>query len=265
MFPRFFDFDGRQGAARILFLAIALVFTLQPLGAQELSFSTENDLFTNSSTPDDLYTFSLAAAVELGEYRVALRENAFTDRVAGLRFDETYLGVSRALPSRAGWRWRAEAGLARVGRGLFGQGTQNAVHRLIGSDEVELRYLATSLHPRVALQGERWYWVGGGLELAPIFEAEAVPGLRYHATAGARARCQPASRFYLDLLIGMRWDHVALDALAPHIEPSGAVAKLEAVVAGRVVVSWSVNEYGDEREHVGLAYRIRVDRDEASR
>jgi len=265
MFPRFFDFDGRQGAARILLLAVALVFALQPLGAQELSFSTENDLFTNSSTPDDLYTFSLAAAVELGDYRVALRENAFTDRAAGRRFDETYLGVSRALPSRGGWRFRAEAGLARVGRGLFGQGTQNAVHRLIGSDQVELRYLATSLHPRVALQGERWYWVGSGFELAPTFEAEAVPGLRYHATAGARARWQPASRLYLDLLVGLRWDHVALDVLAPHIEASGAVAKLEAVVAERVVVSWSLNEYGDKREHVGLAYRIRVDRDEAAR
>jgi hypothetical protein len=229
--------------------------------AQELSFGTENDLFTNSPTPDDLYTFSLAASVDLGAYRIALRENAFTDRAAGIRFDETYLGVGRELAGTGAWMLRAEAGLAHVGRGLFGEDTQNRVHRLVGSDQVELRYIEGSLHPRAALHGERWYWLGPSLELAPTFSAEAVPGLRYQATAGARARWQPAGALYFDVLLALRADRVPLAQLDRHVDDAGAMAKLDVVVARRIYVSWSFNEYGDEREHVGLGYRFQLDRE----
>ena len=260
MSARCFRFVSRRWVAGLLAPALGLFLLLPRLVAQEVSFATENDVFTHSPTPDDLYTFSIATAVDLGAYRIGLRENAFTDRAAGIRFDETYLGVGRELPIAGSWMLRAEAGVVRVGRGLFGQGTQNAVHRWIGSDQVELRYLPTSLHPRVALHGERWYWVAPSLEVAPTFAAEAVPGLRYQASVGVRGRWQPASGLYLDLLVGVRADRVPLDALSRHVDAGGALAKLEVVVARRVFVSWSVNEYGDEREHVGLGYRFRVER-----
>ncbi len=227
-----------------------------PLAAQEIRFSTENDIFLHNPTPDDLYTFNVALEVERGPYRVALHENAFTDRAAGTRFDETHLAVGRALPYGGPWSLYAEAGAVRVGRGLFGEGTQNAVHRLLGGDEVALSYRQASLHPRFAAAGERWFRTGYDFELGPRLEAQAVPGLRSHWLIAGQGRWRPAGALALDLLLGARFDEVSLSALVPHIPKQGAVARLAVILAESVVASWTYNEYGDEREHIGLSYRL---------
>ncbi len=99
-----------------LLAALALA-AMAPVAAQELRLSTENDLFGNSTTKDDLYTFAVALSVERGPYTVPFRENAFTDRRAGVRFDESHRTPTSRLPPtrpwRAGWspavRWRGSA------------------------------------------------------------------------------------------------------------------------------------------------------------
>ena len=67
----------------------------------------------------DLYTFSLRFELDRGPFTLALSENAFTDRGAGTRFDETYLTVGRQLPISDVWETYAAAGVLRVGRDRF--------------------------------------------------------------------------------------------------------------------------------------------------
>jgi hypothetical protein len=223
--------------------------------AQELRISTGNDLFSGN-TQDDLYTFSVAIQAERGAYTLALRENAFTDRAAGVRFDETYLGVGRDVPLGGSWQLRAEGGLVHVGHGLFGQSTQNAVHRFLHQSEVELRYRDSELHPRLALVAERPFAVGHGLTVGPRVELDAVPGLRSFALAGAEVLWQPSDRFAVQVLAGGRYTETSFGPLEPHLADFAPVARLELALAERVYLAWAYNDYGDEREHLTIGYRL---------
>lgn len=240
-----------------LFLGLTLLASAlaSPAQAQGLRISTGNDLFS-SDTQDDLYTFSVAIQAERGAYTFALRENAFTDRAAGVRFDETYLSVGRDIPLGPSWQVHAEAGLVHVGHGLFGQSAQNAVHRLLHQEEVELRYQGSELLPRLALVAERPFAVASGLTVGPRFELDSVPGLRSFALAGAQVLWQPGGRVAVQLLAGGRYTETSLDPLEPHLADFAPVARLELALAERVYVAWAYNDYGDEREHLTVGYRL---------
>jgi hypothetical protein len=239
-------------AAALLVLVVAVTPRLR---AFELRLSTENDLFGSSRKKDDLYTFSVGVEVERGPYTITYRENAFTDRGAAVRFDESHLTVGRALPLQAPWNVYAEGGLVRIGNGLFGAAAQNDVHQLLGYDQLDLRYQGTSLHPRLAMTAERPYALSDSLAAGPRVEADSVPGLRSYAVLGGQARWQPGARVAVALLVGERFTHAADPALARHLAASAPLARV-GVDFGRITLAWSYNDYGDEREHLTLGYRV---------
>jgi len=242
-------------------VALALVAAIAaPLGAQEIRFSTEDDLVGRSRPADDLYTFAIALGVERGAYRFRLAESAFTDRRAGLRFDETYLDVGRILPLDSPWTVRIDAGAVHLGHGLFGQRTQNAVHRAIHDDPVTLRYEPASLHPRLAVEAARLALRRDGATVGPRFEVEAVAGVKSQAFGGFDLRW-PAGRWLaLDVVAGGRWTRAVYSPLRPHLVRLAAAAKLELVVVQRLVVAWSYNDFGSERQYVSLGWKVPFDR-----
>ena len=211
---------------RLVFLAVPLLgmAVALPAPGQELRFSTENDVFSGDDAEDDLYTFAVALEMERGPYTLSLRENAFTDRAAGARFDETYLSIGRALPGLGAWQVYAEAGAVHVGHGLFGEGVQNAVHRLLDQEEVELTYRGASLHPRLAVIAERPFAVAGGLDvlaLGPRFEVDSVPGLRSLALAGLGRQLGVMSMESYNLILAAALISIAVNPLLLRFVPAG--------------------------------------------
>lgn len=229
--------------------------TAAPAWAVDLSFATENDFLTGDNR-DDLYTYSIALAAERGRYRFALRENAFTDREAGARFDETHLTVRRDVPGLGPWLVAAEAGVVRVGRGIFGQDVQNALHRLLGDDELDLHYLDTRLHASLGIEAERWFELDGGLELGPRLEAASAPAFRSHAALGAQARWQPTPSIEVLAFAGGRWSDASLELLDRHLASLAPIARVGVVYRDGLFVSWTYNDYGDEREHLTIGLRL---------
>jgi hypothetical protein len=243
---------------RPILSTIALILTLAAasVGAQVIRLSTENDILTNSGPADDLYTFSVAIEVESHGFEGSLRENAFTDRVAGTRFDETYLSIRRPIPGLGAWNLDAELGVVHVGKGLFGEKAQNAVHRAIGSDEVELEYIGSSTYSRMAFTASRRLDDTGQFTWGPRLDVDVVPGLRSWALIGAEAAWQPASRFVVELQAGGRFTDVSYAALEPHLATSAFAGRASVVFDERFFVTWSYNDYGDEREHLSVGYLL---------
>lgn len=245
-------------APRTLTLALFLLFApaIGPLAAQRIEFTTENDLFTDDTARDDLYTFAVELATERHGTHFALREDAFTDRAAGVRFDETGWSLGRALPLRRSWQSYGEVGAVRIGRGLFGEEVQNTVHRALGSDELALEYLAPSLHGRLAFASERSFAPGGTVAVGPRIELEWVSDIRAHAIVAAAVQWRPNAAFAVDLLAGGRWSDADLAVLAPHIRPFAAVAEVGVTVYDRIRLAWSYNDHGDGRTHLAVGYRF---------
>ena len=218
---------------------------------------TENDYMTRNPTNDDMYTFALGVEVEHRPYVVSFRENAFTDREAGGRFDETYLTVRRAVPRARSWGLRVELGAVHVGRGLFGQELQNAFHRLIGDDELHLRYVSSSLRALAGLTAGRTFLLSGRFGIGPHVEARAIPGFRTDALAGLRTSWRSGRHVALDLLTAERYSHTSLALLEPHLTRFAPLVRVELTLQGSVAAAWTYNDYGDRRQHVSIGYRFR--------
>ncbi|MGH9464905.1 MAG: hypothetical protein ACRD0X_04620 [Thermoanaerobaculia bacterium] len=245
----------RHRTGSLLAAAIVATALTTPARALDLRLATENDFFTSSNS-DDFYTFSVALSADKGPYTFSLRENAFTDQQAGTRFDETYLTVRHAIPGLEPWNFSATLGVARVGRGLFGQDAQNALHRFIGEDELDLRYVSSRLHPSVAVEAERAFAITRDVELGPRLEAASVPGFRSHAVLAAQARWQAARNVAVHLLLGGQGTDSSFAPLDRHLASFAPIARLGLVLHDLVFVSWSYNDYGNEREHLSLGVRI---------
>lgn len=237
-------------------IALILALTGAPAAGQVVRLSTENDILARSGPSDDLYTFSVAIEVQGLGFDWSLRENAFTDRAAGTRFDETYLSVRRPVPVGGPWSLSAEAGVVHVGEGLFGENVQNAVHRAVGSEEVELEYIGSSVYPRLAFTAAHAIDSNGRFTWGPRLDVDVVPGFRSWALVSAEAAWRPASRFTVELQAGGRFTDVSYDALEPHLATSAPAGRMSVVFEDRIFVSWSYNDHGDEREHVSVGYRL---------
>lgn len=246
-------FPGLPGL--LLLIAALAALAASPAAGVEIQFATENDFFTPGNR-DDLYTFSVALSAQRGPYTFTWREDAFTDRQGGSRFDETRLTVQRAVPGFHAWSLRAEAGIAHVGRGLLGQDTQNALHRLLGDEELDLEYLPSELYPLLGLEAERLYAHGPDLDLGPRIEAESLPGFRSHAVMGAQAHWRARARLAVHLFAGARWSGASLEPLDRHTATLAPVARLGVVFRDRYSVSWTYNDHGVEREHVSFGIRL---------
>jgi hypothetical protein len=252
--------DGAAGGAcgrRVWLVLLAALVASTAARAEPVGFrfATENDVLTRNPTDDDLYTFAVAFELERAPYRFTLRENAFTDRQEGVRFDETSLSVGRALNGPAPWSARLEAGVVRVGRGLLGQDAQNAIHRLIGDEEVDLEYYGSSLHPRLGLEAERVLITGRRLAVGARVEASTTPGLRSDVVAGAEGAWEPRRWLGVRVFGGLRYAHASLAPLEPHVERFAPAARVAVTVYDSVFVAWTHNDYGDGREHISLGLR----------
>ena len=243
-------------SSRLAWLLVLLAVPSHLAGAAELRVTTENDLLSDRRSADDLYTFSLGLEARRGAWTLALRENAFTDRDAGLRFDETHLSLRRPLPAAGGWRGEVAGGLVRVGHGLFGESTQNHVHRLIGGEPVELRYVDGGLRARLAVIAERPFAPTPGFEVAPGVEIDLVPGLRSHALLAVRAAWRPQPAFELQAMLGARFADADFAPLAAHLSRVGGAARLGIALDRRYLLHWSYNDHGDRRQHLTLGYRL---------
>jgi hypothetical protein len=246
-------------------LAVLFAFLASAANAQEFRFITDNDLFTGGPTHDDLYTFAVGFELERDGTRYSLRENAFTDRVAGKRFDETMLSAGRRLPAWRSFEVEAEVGAVLVGRGLFGESTQNAVHRALGGEEVTLPYVDNEVYGRLALSAERSWTVRGGFDVGPRLELELIPGFRSHAVVAAQVRWEPASQLFVQAVVGARASSAQFVPLEPHIAPLAPIVRLEVGYGSHGFLAWSHNEYGDEREHLHVGYRVRASLNGAGR
>ncbi|MDA8020893.1 MAG: hypothetical protein MPN21_25940 [Thermoanaerobaculia bacterium] len=247
-----------------IFLTIQILQLLAAIAmATDIRFVTDNDFLGSNETQDDLYTFAVTVEIDKGPLTWTVAENAFTDREAGLRFDETHVTAGRLLPEHWFGRWSVwtEAGVAHVGEGLLGQDIQNAFHELIGSDEVHLDYVdKNSYHARLGVEAGRQNRVSHGLTVGPHLEAHSYVGFKDDALVGFRGRWQPPSttlnRFEVDVTVGARYSRSSFEPLDNHLERVSEAAQLEISTPGGLVVNWSRNRYGTAREHVSLGFRI---------
>ncbi len=249
-------FPRPRRSIRFAALLVAFAWLAHPLAAAEVHLTTENDLLSDHHTPDDLYTFSLALETRRGLHSISLRENAFTDRAAGLRFDETYLSIGRPLPIVRGWSATLEVGAVHVGHGLFGEQAQNRVHRAIGGDHVDLRYTDSELYGRLALAAQRPVGLRPGLELAPLVEIDSAPGFRSLGLAAVRADWKPTATVAVHAMLGARFADASYDPLAPHLARAASAARVGVTVAERYYLSWSYNDHGERRGHLTIGYRL---------
>jgi hypothetical protein len=233
----------------------ALTSWAGPAHGDELRLSTENDFFVESRHKDDLYTFSVGLDFERGPYTFELQEHAFTDREAQVRFDETHLVVTRLLAGPS-WDLELTGGVVHVGKGLFGESTQNAVHDLFGNEEVRLPYADSELYARAGAAVQRWWLFGEGLTLGPHVEIDLVPGLHSHAVVAGQLEWQAARHVAVQLLAGHRFTKADNEALERRLASNAAIGRLSLILAQRIEVTWSYNERGDQREHLTVGYRV---------
>lgn len=257
-----FSWPSSKTTGRIKTLLLFLLLLALPATAPaaEITFTTSNDPVSGNERPDDLYTAELALELALDERDLVLTERMFTDRERGVRFDETSLELSRSFRRLAGWSGEAGAGVLHVGRGLLGESVQNAVHRLVGSEEEDLRYAADHrLYPLATLTLVRPLPVSSNLgSVTGRIEAVAAPGFHSSLRAGVQAeRSVGAGLAVLAGVAGVLHD-VDSGLLGDAIASSG--------VAWDLGVGWrdlflvlSHNAYGTETRHLTLGYRFSVE------
>lgn len=241
-----------------LFVAF-LIAVPAAVPAAEITFTTSNDPVSGNERPDDLYTAELALEIAVDGRDVVLKERMFTDRERGVRFDETSLEVRRPFSRLAGWGGEAGLGVLHVGRGLLGESAQNAVHRLVGSEEEDLRYAADHrLYPLATLTLVRPLPVSSNLgSVTGRIEAVAAPGFHSSLRAGLVAERSLAGG--LGVLAGVAGVLHEVDSglLGDTVASSGIAWDL-GVGWREVFLVLSHNAYGTETRHLTLGYRFSV-------
>jgi hypothetical protein len=251
--------DPSERARRLLptLVAALLATAASAAGAAEITLTTSNDILSGNRFSDDRYTAALAVGFQLERFELRFEENLFTDRTNELRFDETWL-TARFSPATEGpWRPTFEVGVVHVGEGLLGESAQNAVHRLIGGERVELPYVDhDTLHVvgRVGMRrtvvSRRWIEVEAG------FGASWAPAFRSTLDSDVRAAL-PATRWLTVILgVGGRLDRTELDALEPWQHDTALTGELGFLLLEKLQLSWHYNEYGTGARHMRMSYRL---------
>jgi hypothetical protein len=223
--------------------------------AGELRLTLANDPISGNERSDDLYTSALDLDISVGDRHILFTERMFTNREEGLRFDETEAGLA-LLPVTIGeWEARPEVGLLHVGRGLLGQDVQNDVHRLTGSDPVDLDYVAENeLYPTAAVTAVRPLGRAAGLPLRLELESRLAPGFRSTAEARIAARRNLSRGFAFEISAGARADYVESHLLERVVDEFGPTAAVTVGWRG-VTISLEHNEYGTRSNHVSIGWR----------
>lgn len=248
---------GRVGRRAVLLGILLAGFVDAPAEGGELRIILANDYLTNNAIDDDLYSYSFTFEYHLGERVLRLSEAAFTDSNNNLRFDETSLVIGQRLDSLRGWHLGVEVGLLRVGEGLLGESAQNAVHRLVGDEELHLPYIEDShLYPVVSLRLDREAELKEGLWLQPKGGLRCSFGYGRTAWVGGELLWQVLSRFWLGFELGGRYDHSSFAPLEPWLAKTGLMGALSMRLPKGLVLKWTYNEFGTRLQHVSLGYRF---------
>ena len=248
--------------------SILLVLASLPVSAasdsgSRLLLTTGNDLFAGNPFDDDLYTASLALQIEKRGISYSLEERMFTDKDAGQRFDETWLTVSAEVPAGSRWRLRPRLGAVHIGRGLIGESGQNSIHRLIGDEEIDLRYVDQDrVHAVVALKATRSLRSGARRGMDFVVDAQQAVGFGRHAQIGVRGEMELSRLLQLHWDAGYRWSSTRQVLLDRHLRDGNMVLGIGVVVLDRFVFDWTYNRYGTGTRHLTFGYRLPVGGDE---
>lgn len=231
-----------------------------PRAETALVLRTSNDLGVFLPAKDDLYTASLGADLVTGNLGFTLDERMFTDRDAGLRFDETYLTVAATVPAPSPWEVRVRAGAVRVGRGLFGENLQNLVHRLLNIDEVELDYIEGSeTHALLRVEAERPFAATAALRIGPWIDLSEAFGFKRHAILGGALRWNRGGSVSVFARAAARYSDTELAVLEPWM--GGWAPAFEAGMGYKefLTASYTYNAFGTEDGHIHLRFRWSFD------
>lgn len=252
----------RQAFRKALFaIAFVSLIAAAPSYADTLQFSTGNDIFAGNPFDDDRYSNSLDLTTTIRGHRFTLKENLFTDKDGGDRFDETWFGWQAPLADYKGWTTYAEIGVVHVGEGLLGQRAQNELHSWINDRPVELAYPdQEKFHPTVKLAGETLYSVSPNIRLIPEVELHAAAGFKYHAKGQVNALWNLRKRFSLHGALGLQITHTSFGPLRPFVEEFGPTMRLGMLLNKRWDINWTRNEYGTGARHMHISYRLPLGR-----
>ena len=243
--------------ASAILLAIAFIAPVQALdNGSRIFLTTGNDLLAGNPFDDDLYTASLTLSIEKQGLTYQLEERMFTDKDARRRFDETWLTVSSELPVGSRWWLRSRLGAVHVGRGLIGESGQNAVHRLIGDDEVDLTYIDQDrVHAVAGVDAIRPLWRASRTALELVAEAQQAVGFGRHVQLGLQAR-HDLGWVEVHWESGYRWSSTRQELLRSHLRDGNMTLGIGVVLLDRYVLDWTYNRYGTGTRHVTLGYRL---------
>jgi len=253
-------------------LALSFLFLLlvpsSSFAQNEIELRTGNDFLAGNSRSDDLYTAGLAITYEfqrakigdqwLGRGYAALEENLFTDREAGVRFDETWMLLGRRF-DRGETRYGVYGGLVRAGEGLFGERLQNAVHSVIGDEDVDLEYVPENEHFPVLGANIRTHLFSSARWTSHVRgEVRIAQGFKQSLRVGFDVEWRIANWLEVFGGLGAQSTWAEYDLLEPWVEPIHMTAELGVALKQRIVLSWSNNAYGTGMGHLNLAYRMPV-------
>jgi len=224
--------------------------------ASELALRLANDPSFGNPRPDDLYTSDIQIVITGATRRYVFGERMFTDRERRLRFDETHLSIETPLPPIGQWNTGVSLGILHVGKGLIGEGAQNAVHRALRSEEVSLPYVPDNrVYPTASLTLSRPVTENGRVQAH--FEAYTAPGFRNWVHGSIQASRPVGRNFDLGAGLGIRADEAESARFADAIGGISPTAHLSVSWrALEVRASW--NDYGTRSPHVSLGFKTNI-------
>jgi hypothetical protein len=249
---------------RMVMTAGVLMAVAAPMGASQLpprfELSLSNDLLAGDQ--DDRYTAALSARVPIARshYRVDFAERMFTDRAAGRRFDETRLALVREGLGRGGWTVDLSAGVLRVGRGVLGESVQNAIHRAVGSDEVDLDYVGEDWHLELGARAIGPQRALGRVLVRPELELASAPSFATHAAARVVATIEPVRGVEVQVGAGVRSAWAEMAMLDAHLDSAAPELQLGVTLFERLSLRWSDNAFGTGDDHIHVQWRLSAER-----
>ncbi len=258
--------NSRLKTAAFLLLTIALLLPAIALAESEIVLSTGNDDFSGNSRSDDLYSAGLGISFEFARDRgtdaapwqrfLSIKENLFTDRKAGVRFDETWLLIGQRV-ERNQWSLAFYTGTVRAGIGIFGERGQNAVHRLIGDDEVIVDYVPDNEHFATAgVSFRRFLFANQRTVLETGGDVRYAEGFQQWATVSLDAKFKVNRWLDLSASVGARASRSEYAPLEPWVDGVAETLNVGFSAFDRIQLTWSNNEYGTGMNHVSLSFKL---------
>ena len=241
-------------------IATILAFVTSHLDAAELQFTLANDPVSSNDRADDLYTSETSFELTISDRSLTFSERMFTDRVQGVRFDETYATYGFGSMPLGEWKIEPEVGLLHVGHGLLGESVQNEVHEATGSDIIELPYIGNdSFHFTGAIGLHRQLNTSSTVPLSVDVLASTAPGFRSSAEVRVGTSRYIGSGLTIELGAGARVDLVESEWLDDVVKDAGFTADFAISWRG-FALSYSHNRYGTQSNHVTLGWRAGLSR-----